>query len=342
MLKEQIEVLALGACGGNIGMKFIEYGYRVAFVNSSLEDLAVIKAPIKIHIKGGEGCAKNRQTIKELAVNSIDDIIRDITTALTAKYIVIPVGIGGGSGSGIAPSLISFLSSIGHICIPVLVFPSKYESAKTCENAWNFMSEISQINNVGSIFLLDNNSSEDRFAINNKFVKDFDAFVNIHNESAISNMDTREKKLLLETEGVSVIGRVSKSRSSITELIESVIGGVYAPIENKHPKYIGLSTSNQSIKISDLYSSFGEPYDAFVGYSKSTSIIFLAGLQLPHKRIEEFKNKFERTVNTINESMMQQHPDIQPLQGLSIINRRTIQPTATANPRDILLGLLNN
>ena len=339
MLKEQIEVLALGACGGNIGMKFFEYGYRVAFINSSLEDLAVIKAPIKIHIKGGEGCAKNRRIIKELAVNSIEDIIRDITTAITAKYIIIPVGIGGGSGSGIAPSLISFLSSMGHVCIPVLVFPSKHESAKTCENAWNFMAEISQIKNIGSMFLLDNNSNEDKFAINNKFVKDFDSFVNIHNESAISNMDTREKKLLLETVGVSVIGRVSKSKSSITELIENVVNGVYAPIENKHPKYIGLSTSNQSIKVSDLYSSFGEPYDSFVGYSKSTSIIFLAGLQLPHQRIEEFKNKFERTVNNINNTIIQQPPTIQPLQSLSF-SREEFKPATPINPRDILLGLL--
>ena len=106
--------------------------------------------------------------------------------------------------------------------------------------------------------------------------------------------------------------------------------------------YLALSTSNKSLDIKSITSEFVSLYDQFIGYSEATSIMVVSGLQFPLKRIEKFKHKFERTVQTINSSMIQQHPDIQPLQGLSVIDRRTIQPTATVNPRDILLGLLNN
>ena len=274
-------------------------------------------------------------------MESIDELIQDITTALSAKYLVIPVGIGGGTGSGIAPSLISFLANMGHICIPILVLPSIEESAKVCENAFNFITEISQIHNIGSMFLIDNSTNEDKFAINNKFVKDFVSFIEINNNSTMSNIDTREKKLLLETPGISIIGRSSKTKSSSIDIIESVKHGVYAPIENKNPKYIGLSTSNKSIRISDFYAEYGEPYDTFIGYSQSTSLLYLAGLQFPQKRILELKNKFEKIVKNIPTNNFIQSNTLTPIQGLSFA-REEFKPNSSVNPRDILLGLLNN
>jgi hypothetical protein len=59
------------------------------------------------------------------------------------------------------------------------------------------------------------------------------------------------------------------------------------------------------------------------------------------KRIEKFKNKFEETVQNINNTIIQQPPTIQPLQSLSFA-REEFKPTTPVNPRDILLGLLNN
>ena len=59
------------------------------------------------------------------------------------------------------------------------------------------------------------------------------------------------------------------------------------------------------------------------------------------KRIDKFKNKFEETVQNINNTIIQQPLVIQPLQSLSF-SREEFKPTTTVNPRDILLGLLNN
>jgi hypothetical protein len=82
-------------------------------------------------------------------------------------------------------------------------------------------------------------------------------------------------------------------------------------------------------------------YDVFSGISEATTIAIVSGLQWPMKRIEKFKNKFEETVQNINNTIIQQSPTIQPLQSLSF-SREEFKPVATVNPRDILLNLLNN
>ena len=77
----------------------------------------------------------------------------------------------------------------------------------------------------------------------------------------------------------------------------------------------------------------------FYGISEATTIVIASGLQWPMKRISQFKNKFEETVQNINNTIMQQPPTIQPLQGLSF-SREEIKPATVVNARDILLGLL--
>ena len=86
---------------------------------------------------------------------------------------------------------------------------------------------------------------------------------------------------------------------------------------------------------------FLDVYDVFLGISEATTVTVVAGLQWPMKRIDKFKNKFEETVQNINNTIIQQPPSIQPLQSLSF-SREEFKPTTAVNPRDILLGLLNN
>ena len=122
--------------------------------------------------------------------------------------------------------------------------------------------------------------------------------------------------------------------------MHSLHNGIYAKIESKIAYYLGVSTSNKSLDISSLSKEFVGVYDVFSGISEATTIAIVSGLQWPMKRIERFKNKFELTVQNINNTIIQQLP-IQPLQSLSF-QREEFKPVAPINPRDILLGLLNN
>lgn len=341
-MREQFGVLGLGQCGSNIASLFEQKQYTTVYLNTSQEDLNAIKGVHKLHIDGADGAAKDRRRVLQLATDSFQSIIEKINYILKQKYILVVFSSSGGTGSGLSTPILKYLSQTGKVCIPVVVLPNEnVESAKACENAYNSCAEIMSIQGLGATFLLDN-TNDDKFAINQKFVNEFDAFINIKNSSMYGNIDMAERKQILSCPGVAVIGKLSKAKSTAPELVHSLHNGIYAKIESKNAYYLGISTSNRSLDINSITKEFSGVYDQFVGTSEATSIIIASGLQWPLKRIQKFKNKFEEIAQTINSSMIQQHPDIQPLQGLSIINRRTIQPTATVNPRDILLGLLNN
>ena len=339
-MREQFGVLGLGQCGGNIASLFEHKQYTTVYLNTSQEDLSAIKGVHKIHIEGADGAAKDRKKVLRLATESFSDIIQKINNILTQKYILVIFSSSGGTGSGLSTPILRYLSQIGKVCIPVVVLPNEdAESAKACENAYNACVELISINGLGATFLLDN-SNEDKFTINQKFANEFDAFVNIKNSSIYGNIDMAERKQILSCPGASVIGKVSKSKSTASEIMHSLHNGIYAKIESKIAYYLGVSTSNKSLDISSLTKEFVGVYDVFSGISEATTIAIVSGLQWPIKRIERFKNKFEETVQNINNTIIQQPPTIQPLQSLSF-SREEFKPTTTVNPRDILLGLLN-
>ena len=340
-MREQFGILGLGQCGGNIATLFEQKQYTTVYLNTSKEDLNAVKGVHKIHIDGADGAAKDRRKVLRLATESFQNIIEKINSILNQKYILVLFSSSGGTGSGLSTPILRYLSQIGKVCIPVVVLPDEnIESAKACENAYNACAEIMAIQGLGATFLLDN-SNEDKFAINQKFVNDFDSFINLKNSSVYGNIDMAERKQILSCPGISVIGKNSKAKSTAPEIVQSIYSGIYANIESKNAYYLGISTSNRSLDINSITKEFVGVYDVFSGISESTTIVIASGLQWPMKRVEKFKNKFEETVQNINNTINHQPPTIQPLQSLSF-SREEFKPTTAVNPRDILLGLLNN
>ena len=338
-MREQFGVLALGQCGGNLGVLCERKGYSVVYVNTSQEDLATINGAHKLHIPGGEGAAKDRKRVLQIASDSIVDIVDKITTILSQQYILVTFSAGGGTGSGLSIPILSYLSQIGKICIPVVVLPDDAnESAKACENAYNTIVELMGIQGLGATFLLDN-SRGDKFNINNKFVNDIDAFITLNNTSIYGNIDKAERKQILSCPGVSILTRNSKPKSTEIDILQGLHNGIYAEIESKIAYYLGISTSNKNFDTNSVLKEFNGVFDVFSGVSEATTTVILSGLQFPQKRLLRFKDKFEKVVKNINmDGFGHQLP---PLQTLSFTRSYT-KPVTPTNPRDILLGLLNN
>lgn len=340
-MREQFGVLALGQCGGNIGNEFEKIGYTTVYVNSSTEDLKTIRGIHKIAIPNADGAAKDRKRVLQLASEHIVDIVEKITNILSQKYIICTFSAGGGTGSGLSIPLMTYLTQIGKVCIPVVVSPDyKIESAKSCENSYNTCAELMSIQGLGATFLLDN-SKCDKFVINSKFARELDAFINLKNSSIYGNIDMAERKQILSCSGVSIIGKLSKAKSTASEIIQSLHNGIYAEISSKTAMYLAISTSNRSLDINSITKEFSSIYDVFSGISDASTIIIVSGLQFPYQQIDKFKIKFEETVQNINNTIIHKTPTIQPLQSLSFAQEK-IKPATSVNPRDILLGLLNN
>ena len=340
-MREQFGVLALGQCGGNIGLEFEKNGYTTVYVNTSKEDLSTIKGAHKIHIPNADGAAKNRKRVLQLASEHIGDIVEKITTILTQKYIICTFSASGGTGSGLSIPLITYLTQIGKVCISAVVLPDhSMESAKACENAYNACAELMSINGLGATFLLDN-ARGDKFVINGRFAKELDSFINLKNSSVYGVIDPAERKQILSCSGIANIAKLSKAKSTTSDVIKGLNENIYAPVEAQIARYFAISTSNRSLDTNSILKAYRGIYDVYTGISEATTIAVLAGLQFPMKRIEKFKNKFEETVQNINSAINQQPPTIQPLQNLSFV-REELKPITPTNPRDILLGLLNN
>ena len=338
-MKEQFGVLALGQCGGNIGVEFEKLGYTTVYVNTSKEDLETIKGSHKIAIPNADGAAKNRKRVLQLAAEHIVDIAEKITTILPQKYIVCTFSSSGGTGSGLSIPLMTYLTQIGRICIPAVVLPDhSIESAKACENSYNCLAELMSISGLGATFLLDN-ARGDKFALNGRFARELDCFINLKNSSVYGVIDPAERKQILSCSGVATIAKLSKAKSTASEVIQSLHEGVYAPVESRIAHYFAISTSNRSLTVSDITSEFKGIYDVFTGISEATTVAVIAGLPWPIKRIEKFRIKFEETVQNINDTINQQSQIIQPLKSLSFTKDES-KPNTPINPRDILLSLL--
>ena len=337
-MRSQFGILALGQAGGNIGREFEKLGYTTVYVNSSQSDLATINGIHKIHIPNADGAARDRKRVLQLASEHIMDIVDKITTILTHKYIICTFSSSGGTGSGLSIPFMTYLSQIGRICIPAIVVPDdKTESAKACENAYNTCIEVMNIKNLGATFLLDN-ARHDKFAINSRFAKELDAFINLKNDSIYGVIDPAERKQMLSCPGISALAKLSKTRSTASDILDALYNGIYAEITSKSVMYLALSTSNRSLDINNLTREFQGVYDSYFGISEATSVAMISGLQFPNKILNKFKNKFEATVKNINDgNFIQNLAPLEPLKGLSF----TREQAAPTNPRDLLMGLLN-
>ena len=336
-MKNSIGFLGIGQAGSNIVLGFERLGYNTAYLNTSKEDLDSLKhVKHKIHVRGGEGASKNRKAVLQLASESIDEIINDILSVITQEYIMVIFSAGGGTGSGLGPVLASYLTRIGRKIMCATILPCKKESPKTCENAYNTCVDISNIDGLGSVFLLDNNNHEDKFALNDIFVKDIDALLNLNNCSRLGNVDKSEIKTLLCTQGISVITRHSKAKSTAPFIIQGFMENIYATIEEKAPVIVGISTTNKSLNFDDIYCEIGYPYDDFKGISNTNTLCMAAGYPWPLKRLEALKEKASR-INIQRNSL-----------GLSKIGEQILSPmtkpinTDAINTRDLILNFLNS
>lgn len=336
-MKNSVGFLGIGQAGSNIALGFERLGYSVAYLNTSREDLDSLKyAKHKIHIRGGEGASKNRKAVLQLAAESIDDILSDVTSILTQEYIVLIFSTGGGTGSGLGPAIASYLSSINRKVAIAAVLPDSKESPRTCENAYNTCVDISGLQNIGAVFLLDNSNVEDKFTLNDVFVKDIDNLLTLNNCSKFGNIDKSEIKTMLTTPGLAMMTRQSKAKSTAPFIINGLTNNIYAKVEIKSPVVVGISTTNRSLDFDDIYCEIGYPYDDFRGISNINTLCIACGYQWPVQRLETLKAKAQKI------SVQKESLGLSKISGYSLAPAITQTSVSTMSNRDLILNFLNN
>ncbi len=292
-MRKEVAFISVGQCGGNVGKIFQSNDFNVLFINSAKEDLELINSNKKYHLNMGEGCNKDRTKAKILLKNDINNLVDYINKNIKEEFIFLIGSAGGGTGSGILPVLGKILSENKRVGI-ITVLPSQSESVQAHINTYDMFKELSKIENLGSLFILDNNNSTNKLSLNDTFVNLFIKLLDVRNHNDINgNIDKAELKQILTCKGCTVIAQQSKGAEELFKRIKnSTVFSTYS--DEKILKYV-LYSSNQELNKDDLISNFGVPHDIYANSgNKKFSLLVLSGLPIPNERFRKIKEEVQK------------------------------------------------
>lgn len=160
--------VGLGHCGGKIANDFKKMATKqkgfivdVCAINTDRADLAThrnIPDRQKLIIGTGKGAAKNWKEGMEASIQSKNNIRELIKRTLTPEtdVILITAGEGGGSGSGIAPTIAEIIEELGKTCIAIVTLPFETESVKTKVNAAMGLDQLYRKEALKTLICIDN------------------------------------------------------------------------------------------------------------------------------------------------------------------------------------------
>ena len=303
-MKHEIGFVAVGQAGGNIGSVLEDKGFNVFYLNTSEEDLATLqKAKHKYHIKGGEGCHKDRDKAKTLLAKDYDQILEEIKNKVPEKIVFVIFSTGGGTGSGIGPVMVDILNDeLGKKAGAVAVLPGKNETVKSFMNTYECVRDLADLEETAACFFIDNGSHGDRFVLNKAFAEQFDCLIGIpdQNKDVKGNLDRAELKEILCTKGAAAIYKAKQDKfDGENKIINSLRNnGMYAMSEDRVIKYIGVS-SGTPLKMDVLQKEFGSYLDYFQSYNDDTVLCIFSGLSFPFDRILSMKEQVDQEKDNI-------------------------------------------
>ncbi len=320
-LKDKVLFISVGQGGGNLGKEFENKGYTSFYINTSMEDLSTVtdNPDFRFHIPASRGCNKDRNKAQEYMRAYYDRILNIVSSRFgTFTKIFVVFSTGGGTGSGLGPYLAHILGeslphcSVGAICI----LPAQNESLKTKDNALKCIEELSSVESIKNVYILDNHNA-DKFYINSRFAERMDSLLNISRPDVRGNIDIAEVETLLNVKGNVVFADLTSEAEGLFNQFS--IDSIFT-LPVKGSQYLAYSLKDDKDFLqTEVEKQFGEPYDFFKGYNPNSSFVVAFGLPFPKIRMEEIQFEVENGVDAFNKR--------DKVQGLSFgVNATVMQP----------------
>lgn len=153
--KKIIKVIGVGGGGGNAVQHMMEEGIKnvtLVVVNTDSQALKANAVPNKIQLGDGLGTGGDPVLGCEIAEKNIDNI-RSIFDDDT-KMVFIVAGMGGGTGTGVAPVIARVAKEMGILTVGVVTLPFKMELKKRIDKALKGMNELKKC--VDSLIVINN------------------------------------------------------------------------------------------------------------------------------------------------------------------------------------------
>jgi hypothetical protein len=341
LLQERLIFVGLGQAGNNIVREFENLGYNAYYINTSTEDLEQIDTDmsLKYNIPNSGGCAKDRKLAQQYTAKYYNQMMNLIDNKYPTSDIVFVVySLGGGTGGGTSNMLIDIMSQTNtHKKYNVItVLPDEYESILIQKNAFESLKELTALESVRSIYLLDNAKVNDKMDINIQIATLFDGILNANNSDSRGCFDTVEIERSITQKGISVLAEIEAGEDLKVSMAKSLQESIFATWINDS-KILGytINARNKKEEISfkdALYDNFGIPLVDFTGFNANanTNIVVAAGMSFNNSILNELANRF----NTKMEAKKKQASTIEESNiTLDDIELDNVKQTVTQRPK---------
>ena len=215
----KITVIGVGGSGNNAINYMIKKGVanvRFIAVNTDLQDLNQTKANKKIRIGEsltcGTGAGMNPEVGRKAALEATEEIMEALKGTDT---LFITGGMGGGTGTGATPVIISIAKDLGILTIAVVTKPFKFEGQKRDELAIDGIRALAK--DVDSYIVIENNklleaikedaTLEEAFSISDEVLcQAVEGISDLITRPGIINIDYADVQAVLEDSKLSLIG----------------------------------------------------------------------------------------------------------------------------------------
>lgn len=332
---KNLAFLGLGQAGGNICNTATKYGFYSAAINYSardLESLDLVKD--KLILIGSEGVGKERGEAIRLMNSNWDiatNFVKENFSHSSIDIIFIPFSTAGGSGSGIAPLLISMLMDTmpEKLFVAMPILPDHTETYKSQSNCLEAFEDLSQLDIT--ILPIDNEqvrtttSNVGRVGLykttNEKVIQLIKSIIDYTDQpSQYSVLDKKDLLSIFKTKGFATISEVNVTDiQDGFELTETTFAdkiqlswnkSPFAKIENEQIISAGIIFDGHErvmdcLNTNKVFSIFGNrmPLNLFEGYYEGHDnkvISVLSGLSLCKGRLKFIEKTVENNQERIH------------------------------------------
>lgn len=159
----QFGILGIGQCGSSIAEYAYRKGFKAVIANTAEVDLKKIEYipnDCKIYLGGG-GAGRERAVGASYMVDSVEKVLGKCRQQFeNCDAVFVAASAAGGTGSGALPIGLEILMSFKKYVGCIVALPEDIESPKSKMNTLDCFSQVSQLDDLGSVFIIDNEKAK--------------------------------------------------------------------------------------------------------------------------------------------------------------------------------------
>ncbi|MFK9092133.1 tubulin-like doman-containing protein [Bacillus salipaludis] len=333
---KSIGILGVGQAGGNIAEIAASMGFQTALINTNQRDgLVNTRVEKKFFVPGYNGAGQDRS----IGLKAVNENYREMIDFVQKSFknirlLLVAFSTDGGTGSGMSPLLIDLLlDNLPGVNVgAIAVVPDRNVLAGNRINAAECIEEISKIDSLSSVFLVDNDqmrklnpqSSKHQIYLssNHQVMEAINTVLQVTKKSSFyGNFDETDLMNILGTRGVTIISSAAVTDAKTTSDVSSKIqqswaNSIFCPVESPGVIRAGLiyegpENMAKLINVPGIFERVLEPLELFEGTyiseSDPTVTSILAGLPFPSRRMLALEESIEKNKDRLQSLVKKEH-----------------------------------